>query len=272
MFTLFKTTMSISPGGTKFSPLLFVGDWQRGLNTAIALGYDAIELSLRDPQEQVVKDIGEAVQGRGCAVSAISTGQSYYNDGLSLVSADPAVQARLRDRLCAFVELASQWSAFVVIGGVRGNFEGDPSSYPDQRKRAVEAVQHVAEHARTHGVSLLLEPINRYETRFINTVQEALQFMADVGADNVRVLADTFHMNIEEASMGDAVRLAGKRLGYMHLADSNRKAAGQGHTNFRELATILRQIDYSGYIGAEILPLPDSDTAARMAIAYFRSL
>jgi len=269
---LFRTTMSISPGGTKFSPLLFVGDWQRGLNTAIALRYDAIELSLRDPQEQVVKDIGEAVRGRGFAVSAISTGQSYYNDGLSLVSADPAVQAKLKDRLCAFVEVAAQWGAFVVIGGVRGNLEGDPSTYQDQRKRAIEAVRHVAEHARTYHVRLLIEPINRYETRFINTVQEALQFIADVGADNLWVLADTFHMNIEEASMGDALRLAGKRLGYMHLVDSNRKAAGQGHTSFRELATDLRQLGYSGYIGAEILPLPDDDTAARMAIAYFRSL
>jgi len=269
---LFKTTMSISPGGTKFSPLLFVGDWQRGLDAAMALGYDAIELSLRDPGEQVVRDISKAVHARGFAVSAISTGQSYYNDGLSLASADPAVQAKLRDRLRAFVEWAAQWRAFVVIGGVRGNFEGDPATYADQRQRAVEAVQRLAEYARTQGVSLLVEPINRYETRFINTVQEALQFMTDVGAENVRVLADTFHMNIEEASMGDALRLAGKRLGYMHLVDSNRKAAGQGHTNFTELAAVLRQIGYSGYIGAEILPLPDDDTAARMAIATFRSL
>ena len=72
--------------------------------------------------------------------------------------------------------------------------------------------------------------------------------------------------------MGDALRLAGKRLGYMHLVDSNRRAAGQGHTNFGDLAAVLRQIGYSGYIGAEILPLPDDDTAARMAIATFRSL
>jgi sugar phosphate isomerase/epimerase len=269
---MFKTTMSISPGGTKFSPLLFVGDWQRGLDAAISLGYDAIELSLRDPQEQVVKHIGEAVQGRGFAVSAVSTGQSYYNDGLSLASADPTVQAKLRDRLCAFVEVAAAWRAFVVIGGVRGNLEGDPSTYPDQRKRAVEAVQHLAEYAESCHVGMLIEPINRYETRFINTVQEALQFIADVGADNLCVLADSFHMNIEEACMGDALRLAGKRLGYVHLSDSNRKAAGQGHTNLKELATVLRQVGYSGYIGAEILPLPDDDTAARMAIAYFRSL
>ena len=269
---MFRTTMSISPGGTRFAPLLFVGDWQRGLDTAIQLGYDGVELSLRDPQESVVKDIAMTVKRRGFAVSAISTGQSYYNDGLSLVSSDRGVQARLGDRLRAFVDLAAQWSAFVVIGGVRGTFEGNPATHADQRKRAVEAVQSIAEHARACGVRLLVEPINRYETKFINTVQEALQSIADVGADNVQVLADTFHMNIEEVSMAESLRLAGARLGYVHLVDSNRRAAGQGHTNFRELATVLRQIGYSGYIGAEILPLPDDDTAARMAIAYFRSL
>ncbi len=118
---MFKTTMAITPAATSFAPLLFAGEWQRGLDTAIELGYDAIEASLRDPQEPAAQDLVKAVHDRGFTLSAIATGQSYVNDGLSLVSADRAVQMKLRDRMLRFIDIAAQWSAVVIIGGVRGS-------------------------------------------------------------------------------------------------------------------------------------------------------
>ena len=160
----------------------------------------------------------------------------------------------------------------MIIGGVRGTFEGEPKTHAAQRQRAVEATRAYAEYARSQGVSLAIEPINRYETNFINTVGEALEFIEEVGAENLVVLTDTFHMNIEEVSIAQSFQRTGEKLGYVHFADSNRWAAGQGHINFRELAVVLQEIGYSGYICAEILPLPDSRTAAKLAIDYFRSL
>jgi sugar phosphate isomerase/epimerase len=271
-YDVFKTSMAISPEPAKFAPLLFAGDWEHGLETAAELGYNAVEVSLRDPQTEVVRKLGKAVRSSGLAVSAIATGQSYYNDGLSPVSPDPAIQARLLDRMKGHVDLAATWGAMVIVGGVRGTFEGEPKTHAAQRQRAVEAIRRYTEYARSQGVLLAIEPINRYETNFINTLEEALGFIEEVDIENLVVLADTFHMNIEEVSIARSFERAGEKLGYIHFVDSNRWAAGQGHIDFRELAAVLQKIGYRGYICAEILPLPDSRTAAKLAIDYFHSL
>jgi len=270
---MFKTSMAITPAAAKFAPLLFAGDWRAGLQAAVEFGYDAVEVSLRDPREQVVRDLLDAIEDSGLGLSAIATGQSYYNDGLSPTSSEPAVQAELLERMKHFVTYAAQYDgACVIIGGVRGTFEGSEEERAAQHRNAIQAIRSYAHHAETAGVRLAIEPINRYETSFLNTVAEALSFIEDVGAGNLGVLADTFHMNIEESSPADALESAGERLFYVHLPDSNRLAAGQGHIDFHDLAAVLRKIGYDGYLGAEILPLPDSRTAAQLAMDFFRTL
>lgn len=270
--TVFKTSMAITAGPANFGPLFFAGEWQRGVATAAELGYDAVEVGVRDPGLPVLQDVARAVRDSGLVISAVATGQSYYNDHLCPTDPDPKVRATLLDRLKAIIDWAAPWGAYVFFGGVRGRLEGDPSTFAAQRQRTVELLRACAEYAQPRGVRLGLEPINRYETNYVNTVAEALQMIDEVGADNVLVLADTFHMNIEEVSLAGALRQAGTKLGYVHLADSNRLAAGQGHVDFYELAGVLRQMGYSGYISAEILPLPDSQTAAELAIKCFQSL
>jgi sugar phosphate isomerase/epimerase len=269
---VFITTMAITPERAKFGPLLFAGDWQRGLETAARLGYDAVEVSLRDPQSEAVKALGKAIQSSGLALSAVATGQSYYNDGLSPTSSDLHIRRKLLDRMKGHIGFAARWGAFVIIGGVRGRLEGAAATFSEQRERALEEFCRYAEYARERNVGLVIEPINRYETNYINTVQEALEVIRSIGAGNLSVLGDTFHMNIEEVSISGALEEAGDSLGYVHLADSNRWAPGQGHIDFAEVANTLHSLGYGGYIGAEVLPLPDSDAAARWAIEFFRNL
>jgi len=269
---MFKTSLAISPLPAKFAPLLFAGEWEQGTETAAELGYDGIEFSLCDPEPSLLDAIRKGVRAKGLAVAAIATGQSYYNDGLSLTSGEPGVQASLFERMKTFIGFLAEWSGSLIIGGVRGKFTGDPQTWPDQRRRAIDAVRTYAEHAAPLNVRLVIEPINRYETNFIHTVEEALKFIGEVGSANVGLLADTFHMNIEEVSMAGALTEAGSKLEYVHFPDSNRLAPGQGHIDLRSLARVLRRVRYAGYVGAEILPLPDSATAARLAIEYFRAL
>ncbi len=269
---MFKTSMAISPAPAVFSPLLFAGEWKLGISTARELGYDAVELSLRDPQDAAILKVVSELGNSGLSLSAIATGQSYYRDGLSLTNPDPTERVKLLERLKRFIDLAAPWSGMVILGGIRGVLKGALSSYPEQRLLAIEMIKTCSDYASRNEVRLLLEPINRYETNFLNTVQDCLDLIEEVDLKNVFILADTFHMNIEEKSIDEAIALAGPKLGYLHFADSNRRAPGQGHINFFELAPNIQKMGFDGFISAEILPIPDSRTAAEMAIECYRSI
>jgi len=266
---VFKTSVTISPLPARFAPLVFAGDWQEGIQTAKRLGYDAVELSLRDPGAPVLSEVLAALARERMPVSAIATGQSYLHDGLSLVNPDVAAQAELRGRMQRFIELATTWGALVILGGLRGKFQGESETWPEQRARAVAMVREFAASAARLGVRLAIEPLNRYETNFLNTVEEGDAFCRETGAENLVLLADTFHMNIEEALLEASLEAFAERVGYVHLVDSNRRAPGLGHLNLRSVLDTLRRIGYSGYLSAEILPWPDPPTAARLAIEYY---
>jgi sugar phosphate isomerase/epimerase len=124
--------------------------------------------------------------------------------------------------------------------------------------------------ARALESTLLLEPLNRYESNLFNTVAETLAFLDTLRTKNVKLLCDLFHMNLEEADIAAALRRAGPRLGHVHFADSNRRAIGLGHTDIAPIAAALKDIGYAGYVSAEVLPLPDAATAARQTMASFR--
>ncbi len=269
---MFKTSMAISPTPAVFAPLLFAGDWPSALDAAVDLGYEAIEVSIRDPADPAVVACDDGLRQSGLQLSAIATGQSFYSDGWSPTSADPEVRRWLDERMYRIIDLASPWQAMVVIGGVRGTLTGSEDGHADQYQRAVDAVRRYGEYALKQDVSLVVEPINRYETNYINTIQDALQFIEDVDLDNLGVLADTFHMNIEEANLAESLRSAGGRIHHVQFTDSNRLAAGRGHIDFHVLAAVLRDSGYRGYLSTETLPLPDSRTAARQAIELFRTL
>jgi sugar phosphate isomerase/epimerase len=119
-------------------------------------------------------------------------------------------------------------------------------------------------------VRFAIEPINRYETDLLNDVQSGLRFLERLGQDNVGLLLDTFHMNIEERNLIESIRLARTRLFHFHVADSNRWYPGAGHIDFRSVLATLDDIDYSGFVSAEILPMPDPDSAAKNTIESLR--
>ena len=269
---MYKTSMAISPTPADFAPLLYAGEWEAALDAAVDLGYDAIEISVRDPADPVVIACNQGLREHGLRLSAIATGQSFYSDGWALTTNDPDVRTRLDERMLRMVDMAAPWEAMVVIGGVRGTLTGSESDRVDQYRHFVDSVRRYATYALPLNVSLAVEPINRYETNLTSTIDQAMKVVDEVGLDNVGVLADTFHMNIEEVSLAESLRSAGDRLLHVQFTDSNRLAAGRGHIDFPELASVLREIGYTGYLSTETLPLPDSRTAAQQALDFFRSL
>ena len=117
---------------------------------------------------------------------------------------------------------------------------------------------------------LLYEPLNRYETNLFNRQSDAANWLRVFRIENVRLLCDLFHMNIEESNVAATLRRVRDLLGHVHFVDSNRRPAGSGHLDFTPIAAALREIGYNGYASAEALPYPDSDAAARLTIEAFR--
>ncbi|HID85813.1 MAG TPA: ribose 5-phosphate isomerase B [Anaerolineae bacterium] len=267
-----RLSVAMAPCPAPFGPLLFAGRLWDGIAAAADCGFHAIELNLRAPSDVDADELRARLDAVGLRLSALGTGQAYLADGLSLADPSPEVQKQVVARLQSHVRLAARFGAAVIIGGVRGRFAGHQDDWHAQRERALESLRAIARSASDHGVQLLVEPLNRYETNFINTVAEGLAFLEDLGEPGVKLLLDTFHMNIEEASLAEGVRQAGSRLGYVHLADSNRCALGMGHVDFASVMAALDDVGYRGYLSAEILPLPDDLTATRRAGEAMRRL
>ena len=225
----------------------------RALSLLRDYGFDGVELSLLDPKSLKKTELAEMLESYSLELAALSTGLNYIHYGLSLSSPDPVVRRKTVTRLLEFADLASDFDSGVIIGLIRGKSERGVSR-DSAIRLVVEGLSEVCRSAR--DARFLLEPLNRYETDLINTVDEALNILEEVGADNLYLLLDTFHMNIEEAIMEDSIRKAGRRIGHVHVADSNRLAPGMGHIDFKSIIGALREVGYEGFLSAEVIVKP----------------
>lgn len=268
----FSLGVALSPRTTSFGPLLFAGRLAEGLRAAADCGFDVVELSLRAVEDIDADWLATILNEYHLSLTAIATGQSCIHDCLCLCDPDPEVCAATVRRLMSIIQVATRFNAAVIVGSIRGRLSGTAEERSQQRAAATEAIHECARFAAAHEVTLLLEPINRYETNFVNSTADGLALLDEVGEPSAKLLLDTFHMNIEDADIAAALRQAGGRLGYMHVPDSNRGAPGQGHIDYLSLLQTLAEIGYRGPITAEILPIPDDLTAARQAIDFLKSL
>ncbi len=133
-----------------------------------------------------------------------------------------------------------------------------------------EALNELGQYAESQNVPLIYEPLNRYETNLVTTVEAGVNLLDSLSTKNVKLLADLFHMNIEEVNVADAIRAGAGSIGHVHFVDSNRKPAGRGHLDFTPIAKALRETGYEGYASAEALPFPDSNAAAAQTMVAFK--
>ena len=120
------------------------------------------------------------------------------------------------------------------------------------------------------NVILAFEPINRFQEDFFNSILDCKKYFEEVNLPSLGMLIDSFHMNIEDSDMWENIRQAGKSIVYVHFSDSNRLAPGMGHFDFYQMTKVLHEVGYNGYLSAEILPYPDSYTAAKESIAKMK--
>lgn len=264
-----KLSIVLSTQPASFSALAYKGDIEKNINRIKELGYDGVELAVRNPNELDVEYIKSLTTHNSLPVPAIGTGQAFGEEGLSFTNDDPAIRQKAISRIKDQIAFAEELDALVIIGLIRGILPKDGYAELGE-KLFIDALQECA--STNPNVKLAIEPINRYETNILNRVDESLSFLEKVAMPNVGLLLDTFHMNIEEPVISESIIAAKEKIFHFHVADSNRWHPGAGHIDFKEVLTTLTEVGYEGFVSAEILPYPDSDSAAEKNIKYLRSL
>ncbi len=266
-----KFSACLSTGPAKFEAVPFKGDMAKTIGVVKDLGFDGIELAVRDPgaidQDLIIRTIFDA----GLEIPAIGTGQAWGEDGLSFTDPAPSVRAAAVERVRAHIAFAKKAGAIVIIGLLRGKIKPNVDER-DARQWMLEAFLDICGEASKHGVRIAFEPINRYETSLLNNVADGLAFIDKVGSANLGMLLDTFHMNIEEPSIEESIRLAGARIFHVHYADSNRMYPGAGHLDFPSIVRTLASVGYHGYLSGEHRPDPEPITASKNGLSYMRRM
>lgn len=232
------------------------------------MGFDGVEIFLNHPESLPMKKIKEKMDetGMGCTLS-IGLGKEQ-----NLISPD----RRARDAGVAFlkegIDVACELDSDVVSGVIYaawGEFTGKMRT-EDEWNYSKECLFKVAEYAKGKGVMLALEPVNRFETYFLNTIEDTRKMVEEINHPNIGIHADTFHMNIEEESFYGAIKMAGEHLCHVHLCENNRGIPGTGHVPWDDVFRALRELNYDRWAVVESF-VPAVEEVARMT-AIWRQL
>jgi D-psicose/D-tagatose/L-ribulose 3-epimerase len=252
------------------------------------MGYDLIELPLEEPGSFDYARAAALIRGHGLGVSM----DAVISPARDLIHPDPAIRAAGVAYVRTAIAAAAAVGATNLVGPLYAGVGRTWLATPDERERdmdlLVSLLRPLAAIAADHGIMLCIEPLNRFETSFINLAAQAVEVVDRVDHPALQMMLDTFHMNIEERSLGAAIRLAGSRLRHVHTCENDRGAPGSGHIPWAEVAEALREIGYRGPVVIETFtsqvtsiaraaavwrPLAASqDDLARDGLAFLRKL
>lgn len=250
---------------------VFAGpDLELSFRKVAELGFDGVELMLKNPALLDGSQIRRLLEEYGLELAGLCSGQVYGEDGLGLIGPDPEICRRAMGRMKTLVDFAVEFGEGTMLNIGRTRGRADESDQRGSWRRAVESFCELADYAAPKGGRLSLEPINHNEINYIMTTQEGLQMVRDVGRTNFGLMLDVYHMNIEDTNICDSLRDARDYCWHIHFADSNRKWPGNANLDFPGVIEALLQLDYRGFVSAEIVPWPDPDAAGRSTIEYLR--
>jgi D-psicose/D-tagatose/L-ribulose 3-epimerase len=234
------------------------------LPTIKEAGFDGVEIPLLRPKDLQAASIRKAVEANGLESNCCTV----LVDGLSLISESPDIRRRTRQHLQDVAKAAAEAGAKIVAGPLYS-----PVGYLPGRRRtgdewkwAVEGFQAVGETLAAHQVTFAIEPLNRFETFFLNTAADAAQLAKEIGHPNIGILFDTFHANIEEKNIAAGYRTVGPYLKHVHTCENDRGIPGSGHVEWKEVFQALRFLDYDGWLTIEGFGFAIADLSAAASI------
>ena len=234
---------------------------------AAKMGFDSFELPIEDPSHidaDKVKDALKASGLRPVVCGAFGPSRDFTNE-------DPKFRKESLDYIKTVCKLCEKWGAKVMAGPMYSAVGKRRQVSPSQKKKewelAVKGLSAAGKIAADHGVTLAIEPLNRFETDLINTTEQLMKLLKDVGHDSVRAHLDTFHMHIEEKSIYQAIKTAGKAIAHIHACENDRGAPGSGLVDWEGFAKGLKEVGYSGEAVIESFT-PECKTIAAAAAIW----
>lgn len=228
-------------------------DYAQYIDKVAHLGFDILEIAatpIATYTDSELSELKKRAEDKGIILTVGHGPTAEQN----VSSADPAIR---KNAIAYYTDLLKKLEKLGVstIGGALYSYWPVDYSNPIDKNgdwaRAVESIRELSIVARDCGVNYCLEVLNRFENYILNTALEGVEFVKQVDSPNVKVMLDTFHMNIEEDSIGGAIRTAGKYLGHFHTGECNRRVPGKGRTPWQEVGLALADINYDGYVVME---------------------
>jgi len=219
--------------------------------TVKAMGFDILEISVESPNLIDAPQVAEILKAN--QIEGIICGA--FGPDRNICSTDTHIRETAKTYIRWLIDAAEIVGSKVITGPMYSSVGKDHLADAEARKeewhRAVSGIAEMADYAAEKGVKLAFEPLNRFETDMINVVSQGLQFIKDVGRDNVGFHLDTFHMHLEEKDSGEAIRLAGDKIFHFHACENDRGVPGSGQVHWGEIAKALKGVNYQGPVVIE---------------------
>ena len=227
-------------------------------------GFDGVEIPLFRPKDFQASSIRKAVEAYGLECNACTV----LVDGFSLISDSPDMRRRTRQHLEELVKVAAEAGVRIIAGPLFS-----PVGYLPGRRRtndewnwAVEGFQSLGDTLAAHQVTFAIEPLNRFETYFLNTAADAAKLAEQIGHPNIGILFDTFHANIEEKQIAAGYLTVGPYLKHVHTCENDRGIPGSGHVEWDQVFQALHSMNYDGWLTIEGFGFALKEVSAAAAI------
>lgn len=264
-----KVAITISTKDAFSKALVVFRGIEEHIQQIAELGYNGLELAVYKKENIDVPTLKTLLQKYHLEVPVISTGQMFTMLNVWFTHPDSQIRRKAVEVFKGIIELAAEFGADINVSRVRGYIH-EEDTYEEGLQRLTECLEELCQYAARFGLNLVLEQMNRFETNYLCSVAEVGDYINDIGIPNLKIHADTFHMNIEDVNLPKTLIKYGNLLGYIHFADSNRLAPGQGNIDFPTIINTLQEIHYPGWIGIEVLTKPSSYEAAKQSIEYVK--
>lgn len=231
------------------------------------MGFDGIEIPIEEPDAIDAKKVREILKEHNLSVTTCAA----MGPGRDLINPDESVQQQTVDYLKECINISADLGSTAFVGPLYSEigrlWKADSQQRAQEKKLLVTHLKALSNYAEQNNITICIEALNRFETSFLNLTSQVVEIIDQVNSPYCKILIDLFHAGIEEKSLGDAIRLAGDRLGHLQVAENDRGTPGTGQFNWAEIASALNDIGYNDSVVIETFS-PNNEILAKAAAIW----